>query len=153
MRRMDGGVFPCWIGDMDRKDDMRQAPHDLIVFDAACVFCSGFARFMHRHDHAGRFRFVTAQSAFGQALCLRHGLDPMAMTTNIVIAGGAAHVKMRAFAAAMAALGPPWRWLRLMRYLPAGDWLYDRIARNRYRIAGRRDCAVPLPDLRARLIE
>lgn len=138
---------------MDRSDDMRQVPPDLIVFDAACVFCSGFARFMHRHDQAGRFRFVTAQSDFGQVLYRRHGLDPVAMTTNIVITGGEAHVKMQAFAAAMAALGPPWRWLRLMRYLPAGDWLYDRIARNRYRIAGRRDCALPPPDLRARLLE
>lgn len=138
---------------MPPEDHMRRSPPDLIVFDASCVFCSGFARFMHGRDRAGRFRFVTAQSELGRALYLRHGLDPVAMTTNIVITGGRAHVKMRAFAAAMAALGRPWRWLALMRFLPAGDWLYDRIARNRYRIAGRRDCALPPPELRARLIE
>jgi predicted DCC family thiol-disulfide oxidoreductase YuxK len=132
---------------------MADDPTDLIVFDAACVFCSGFARFMHRHDREGRFRFVTAQSELGRALYLRHGLDPVAMTTNIVITGGRAHVKMEAFAAAMAALGPPWRWLAFMRFLPGRDWLYDRIARNRYRIAGRRDCALPPPDLKARLLE
>ncbi|MCW3781851.1 thiol-disulfide oxidoreductase DCC family protein [Defluviimonas salinarum] len=132
---------------------MRHDLADLIVFDATCVFCSGFARFMHRHDRAGRFRFVTAQSDLGRALYLRHGLDPVAMTTNIVIVDGRAHVKMRAFAAAMAALGRPWRWLALTRHLPGGDWIYDRIARNRYRIAGRRACAAPPPELRARLID
>lgn len=138
---------------MDPKDQTQRELPDLIVFDAACVFCSGFAQFMHRHDHEGRFRFVTAQSEFGQALYRRYGLDPVAMTTNIVITGGKAHVKMAAFAAAMVTLGPPWRWLSLARFLPGQDWLYDRIARNRYRIAGKRDCALPPPELKARLIE
>jgi predicted DCC family thiol-disulfide oxidoreductase YuxK len=127
---------------------------DLIVFDGLCVFCSGFARFMARHDRVGRFRFVTAQSALGQRLYVEHGLDPMAMTTNIVIVDGKAHLKMAAFAAAMAQLPRPWRWARVVGYLPKGpaDWIYDRIARNRY-VFGRRDCPLPSTELRARLIE
>ena len=123
---------------------------DLIVFDAACVFCSGFARFMHRHDRKGRFRFVTAQSATGRALYRAHGLDPDRMETNIVISEGRAHVKMPAFAAAMRALGWPWAALAPVRWLP--DGLYDWIARNRYRL-GRKACPLPPPDLMARLIE
>lgn len=130
--------------------DMPLPDCDLILFDAACVFCSGFARFMHRHDRKTRFRFVTAQSGLGQRLYRAHGLDPVAMTTNIVIVDGRAHVKMPAFAAAMRALGWPWAALSVLGVLP--DPFYDFIARNRYRL-GRRSCPVPPPELKARLLD
>lgn len=127
---------------------------DLIVFDGTCIFCSCFARFMARYDRAGRFRFVTAHSATGQALYRRHGLDPVAMETNIVILDGRAHVKLAAFAAAMRGLGWPWRALAIAGWVPRplSDRLYDGIARNRYR-AGRRDCPLPSAALRGRLVE
>lgn len=138
---------------MDRDADPASAlpDEDLIVFDAACVFCSGFARFMHARDRDRRFRFVTAQSPTGRALYRAHGLDPDLMATNIVITDGRAHQKMPAFAAAMRALGLPWSLLSPLGLLPAP--LYDWIARNRYRIAGRKECPLPPPELRARLIE
>lgn len=127
---------------------------DLIVFDGTCIFCSGFARFMARHDRAGAFRFVTAQSPLGRSLYLAHGLDPDLMATNIVLTGGRAHVKLQAFAAAMGRLGWPWRGLALLGRLPPriSDPLYDMIARNRYRF-GRQACVLPDQTLKARLIE
>lgn len=130
------------------------ADQDLILFDAQCVFCSGFARFMYTHDTAHRFLFVTAQSQTGRALYRQYNLDPDLMETNIVIVGGVAFVKLRAFAAAMRSLGAPWSLLGLLGHLPRrpSDWIYDRIARNRYRF-GRHACPMPPPDLKARLIE
>jgi predicted DCC family thiol-disulfide oxidoreductase YuxK len=127
---------------------------DLIVFDAQCIFCSGFARFMHKRDVAGRFRFVTAQSPTGRALYAQHGLDPDDMATNIVIVDGVPYVKMQAFGAAMRALGGAWRLAAWPALLPRalGDWIYDRIARNRY-VFGRKACAIAPPELKARLIE
>lgn len=109
---------------------------------------------MARHDRARRFRFVTAQSPLGQALYRRHGLDPLAMETNIVIVGGRAFTRLRSFAAAMGALGWPWRALALCGFLPAaiGNPLYRLIAENRYRL-GRRHCLLPSAEVRGRLIE
>ena len=123
---------------------------DLIVFDAACVFCSGFARLVHRFDRKGRFRFVTAQSQTGRALYIAHDLDPDLLLTNIVIKDGRAFTKMPAFAAAMRALGQPFALLSFTRLIP--DPVYDFIARNRYRL-GRKACALPPPKMKARLIE
>lgn len=127
---------------------------DLIVFDGTCVLCSGFARFMARADHAGRFRFVTAHSATGQALYRRHGLDPVAMETNIVIVNGRAHVKTGAFAAAMRSLGWPWRALAVVDLVPRAlsDRIYDAIARRRDRLS-RNACPLPSAAVRHRLIE
>lgn len=127
---------------------------DLIVFDGTCIFCSGFARFVARWDRTERFRFVTAHSALGRSLYLAHGLDPDVMATNIVILDGRAHVKTAAFAAAMRALGWPWRGLAMLDWIPRriSDPAYDWIARNRYRL-GRQVCVMPSAKLKARLIE
>jgi len=127
---------------------------DLIVFDADCIFCSGFARFITRHDRAARFRFVTAQSDSGQALYRAHGLDPLDWSTNIVIVEGRSHTKLAAFCAAMRAIGWPWRALAVLDLIPnpLGNWLYDRIAQNRYAF-GRRTCPLPSAELRGRLLD
>ncbi len=127
---------------------------DLIVFDAACIFCSGFARFLDRHDTGRRFRFVRAQSPTGRELYIAHGLDPDDWSTNIVIVDGRAHTKLAAFCAAMRAIGWPWRALAVLDLVPRrlGDRVYDRIARNRY-VFGRRACLLPSTELRGRVID
>lgn len=134
--------------------DTKLTNTDLIVFDGMCVFCSSFARFIVKHDAKQRFRFVTAQSDVGRKIYTAHGLNPDLMETNIVILDGSAHVRMAAFSAAMSALGWPWRALAVVNIIPRpiADWIYNRIANNRYRF-GRSSCPLPSPELRARLIE
>jgi predicted DCC family thiol-disulfide oxidoreductase YuxK len=127
----------------------------LIVFDGVCVFCSGFARFVLSHDKAGRFRFTMAQSALGQALYRHYRLDPSDFETNLVIMDGRLYEKLAAFSKVMIELGWPWRAVAVLDALPRsiGNWLYDRVAQNRYRIFGRYDaCVTPSAELRARLI-
>lgn len=133
--------------------DPLPSDQDLIVFDGACVFCSGFARFLARHDRKRRFLFVTAQSEPGRLLYARHGLDADLMETNIVIVSGRPYVRLRAFAAAMAALGWPWAAMAPLGWIPGAisDPLYDLVARNRYRF-GRQACPAPSAELKARLI-
>lgn len=130
------------------------AHQDLIVFDGTCVFCSGFARFMAKHDRENRFKFVTAHSELGRRLYEVHDLDPDLMETNIVIVDGKASIKKAAFASAMSAIGWPWKSLSVLNLPPRAmtNWIYDRIANNRYRF-GRQQCPMPSPKLRARLIE
>ena len=91
---------------------------NLIVFDGECVLCSGFFRFMLRHDRAGRFSFATAQSPLGQRLYRELGLPADDFETNLVIVDGRPHQRLDAFAAAMRALPWPWRVLSVCRFLP-----------------------------------
>jgi hypothetical protein len=47
------------------------------------------------------------------------------------------------------------RWAAVLRAIPRPirDFLYDRVARNRYSLFGKRDaCLVPTPDVRSRFI-
>ena len=128
----------------------------LIVFDGVCVLCSGFARFVATRDRQGRILFTAAQSPLGQGLFRHLGLDTVNYETNLLIADGRVFAKMAAFSGIMARLGNPWRLGAAIDALPAGlaDGLYDRIARNRYRLFGQREaCIMPDAAWRGRVIE
>lgn len=133
---------------------MDDLPSDIIVFDGLCLFCSGFARFMVRHDRDARFRFVTAQSDLGQALYRKFDLDPEDFDTNIVIKDGVAYTKWAAFCTAMSVTRWPFRAIGVLVSAPKGpaNWAYDRFAKNRY-VFGRRTCALPSEAFRGRLLE
>lgn len=127
----------------------------LIVFDDVCVLCSGFVQWVIRHDRQGLFRFTAAQGSLGQALYRDLGFDPVAFETNLLIVDGLAYGKCAAVVEVAVRLGGFWRAAALLRLIPAalGDWLYDRIARNRYALFGRREtCWLPSPDIANRVI-
>lgn len=133
---------------------MTQPTPDLIVFDGTCVFCSSFARFVSWADRDRRFAFVTSQSDMGRAICEAYDIDPDDPESNIVRVGSDAFLKMRAFTKVMKVVGWPWKAMAVLDLMPRplSDWLYDRIARNRY-LFGRRACPIPSAALRERLIE
>lgn len=129
---------------------------DLIVFDGECVLCSGFFRFIIRHDKAQRFHFAHAQSDTGAAFYRARGMATDDFETNLVIVDGMIYERLDAFAAAMAALGWPYKALAAVRLIPPplNGFLYNRIAKNRYAWFGRYDtCMMPDPTLRARFID
>ena len=129
-------------------------PDGLVLFDGVCVFCSRWVQFAFARDREARFRFVPAQSAYGRVLVARFGIDPDDFETNAVIEGGQAVFTSDAALAVLAHL-PGWRWTRFLRIVPKSlrDRLYDRIARNRYRLFGKRDaCLMPTPELAGRMI-
>ncbi|MER8816268.1 DCC1-like thiol-disulfide oxidoreductase family protein [Mesorhizobium sp. M0220] len=127
----------------------------MIVFDGVCVLCSGFVRTVVKLDRKGHFHFLTAQSPLGEMLFKKYGLQTDRYETNLVIIDGAAFTRLDSFVAVMAELAWPWRAARILLLLPRPlrDWLYDRIAKNRYALFGKKDnCEIPSAEVRARLI-
>ena len=127
----------------------------LIVFDGVCVLCSGFVRMVIRLDRRQRFRFATAQSPLGETLFIERGLRTDSYETNLVLVDGIAFTQLDSFVAVMAELGWPWRAAKVLLLLPRPlrDWLYDRVAKNRYALFGKKDsCDIPSPELRRRFI-
>jgi predicted DCC family thiol-disulfide oxidoreductase YuxK len=130
--------------------------HPIILYDGVCVLCSRTVRFVVRRDRAARFRFASVQSAPGRRLLARHGLPLEGWDSFVLVEGGVAHLKSDALLRIVPRLSGPRPVLALGRFLPATlrDRLYDLIARNRYRLFGRREtCPVPPPEVRARLLE
>ena len=113
----------------------------IIVFDGFCALCSGWARFVLRHDRRGVFRLLPAQTPLGRALYLHYGLDPDHYETNVLVEEGRAWFKSEGSIRMFERLGRPWSWAAAMRLLPLGarDRLYELVARNRLRWFGRRE--------------
>jgi predicted DCC family thiol-disulfide oxidoreductase YuxK len=135
---------------------MTDTPPDLLVFDGVCVLCNGWARFVHQRDRSGSIRFATAQSAAGRAVYLQAGLSPDAMETVLIRLNGRTLQKSDGVLALLSRLGGVWRLLAVSRIVPRPirDWVYDRIARNRYRLFGRLDaCPLPPPGLKDRFVD
>lgn len=125
----------------------------IFLYDGVCVLCSRSVSFVLRHERDASIRFVAIQSAEGAALASAHGVDPEKPDTFLFIEDGRAYRKSSGVIALFAHLRPPWTFARALRFCPAllRDWLYDRVARNRYRLFGKRvACMAPTPGLRDR---
>jgi predicted DCC family thiol-disulfide oxidoreductase YuxK len=128
---------------------------DIIVFDALCVFCTGNAKFVIRHDKARRFKFAAMQDEAGRALFKKAGIDPDDPSTLVVFSNGRIHRDSDAVLHIYRHLGWPWRLASVARLIPRAlrDPPYRLVARNRYKWFGRRsECWIPLPDNRERLL-
>ena len=140
-----------WRGDagVPHFDDSRP----LLVFDGVCVLCSSSTAFVMRRDKAGRINMASAQSPLGEALYRHYCMAPD--DSYLFLRDGRAFTKTAATFALLNTLGGGWRLLNVARVMPEGlrDWLYDRIAANRYRWFGKADyCALLTPEQRARLL-
>jgi predicted DCC family thiol-disulfide oxidoreductase YuxK len=134
--------------------DAPDLPDGLILFDGVCVLCSRSAQFVLRHDPGGWFLFTPIQSAYGRALAQRLGISTDMPQTNAVIERGRAHFKSGTAIEVLRRL-PRWRWTRLLSFVPRalGDFIYDRVARNRYRLFGRTEtCMMPTPSIARRFV-
>ena len=127
----------------------------LAVMDAECAVCSWGARMIHRLDQGGSVRICPIQSPLGAALLCHYGLEPDDPSSWLFIDEGVAHRDFEAVVHAARRFGG---WGRLAVVLlvlprPLRDWLYRRLARNRYAIFGRADmCALPDPAFQKRLL-
>ncbi len=130
-------------------------PDGLVLYDGVCLLCSGWVRFLIERDPEARFRFLSVQSDEGRILNAALGIAPDDPETNVIVLGGLVLFKSDAALTALSAL-PGWRWARWLRVAPRTirDWLYDRIARNRYAVFGRTEtCMAPGPELAKRMAE
>ncbi|MCD9006978.1 thiol-disulfide oxidoreductase DCC family protein [Luteimonas sp. XNQY3] len=133
------------------------APRDgpIVVFDGVCALCSGWVRFLLRHDRRAGFRFAAMQDRVGHDLLVAHGIDPEDPVSFLLADGDAAWHDSDGVIEVLCRLGGAWRAAVVLRLVPRAlrDPAYRLLARNRYRMFGRREaCMVPPPEVRARFL-
>jgi predicted DCC family thiol-disulfide oxidoreductase YuxK len=127
----------------------------IIVFDAMCVLCSTNAQFVLAHDKKARFRLASMQGSVGAALFQRFGIDPLDPNSIIVVDGEQVWRNSDAVLQIYIGLGWPWRAIGLLKLIPRflRDPAYRLLAKNRYRIFGKREsCWLPTPEQRERVL-
>lgn len=130
-----------------------QAP--VAVMDANCALCSWGARMVHRLDQSKTVRICPVQSPLGAALMRHYGLEPNDPESWLFIENGMPHVDFEAVIHAGQTFGGFGRASLALRVVPKPfrDWLYRRVARNRYAMFGHSDfCALPDPSFQRRLL-
>lgn len=127
----------------------------LVLFDGVCNLCSWSVRFLASRDRAGQLWFASVQSETGQRLLAAHDLPTDRFDSFLFLEAGRLHEKSAAFFRLVGYMKFPWPLLTIGRLVPrvVADWLYDRVARNRYRLFGRREtCMIPRPELARRFL-
>ncbi|MBD8525987.1 thiol-disulfide oxidoreductase DCC family protein [Pseudomarimonas arenosa] len=127
----------------------------IIVFDGVCHLCNAWVQFLLRFDRAEQFRFASMQSDSGRRLLTEHGLNPDDPNSFLLLSEGRARTDSDAILHVLHLLGGVWRLSAVFRLIPVAlrDPLYRWIARNRYRLFGRRDtCLLPTPETAQRFL-
>ncbi|QAY86189.1 thiol-disulfide oxidoreductase [Pseudomonas arsenicoxydans] len=117
-----------------------------VLFDGTCKLCNGWAAFIIQYDKAHRIQLAAVQSPEGQELLKWAGLPLEKFNTIVLISQNNVCMRSEAMFEILGQLNAPWRWLKAARVIPATmrDWMYDKIALNRYRLFGRYD-SIHLP--------
>lgn len=127
----------------------------IVLFDAECVLCSANAKLILTNDHRQIFLLASMQSEVGARLFAENGLDPKDPSTILVIEEDRVRKDSDAVLSIYENLGFAWSLLRIFRLVPAAlrDPIYHFIARNRYRLFGRREtCWLPPERYKSRIL-
>jgi predicted DCC family thiol-disulfide oxidoreductase YuxK len=128
----------------------------VLLFDGVCNLCNGIVQFIMKHDHKERFFFASLQSDAGQKLLKKFALPTNNFNSFLYVKGARFYTKSTAALYAAKDLGGLWQLLFAGMIFPTflRDLLYDTIAKNRYKLFGKRDaCMMPTPDLKKRFLE
>jgi predicted DCC family thiol-disulfide oxidoreductase YuxK len=133
----------------------------LVLYDGVCGLCDRLVQFLLQNDRRAVLTFASLQGAVGRSMVERFGGNPDELTSFYVVAHHrSSHARMLSKSNAAlfvaAKLGWPWKAAVLLRVFPRTilDWVYDRVARSRYRVFGRFDqCLIPRPEFRGRFVE
>ncbi len=118
----------------------------VILFDGVCKLCNTWSQFIIKVDTQQRFKLCSVQSPEGQSILKHFRMPTDHFDTMLYVEGNQVFDKSDAFLNVVKHLGLPWRLLYLFKILPKGirNWLYDRIALNRYYLFGKYDtCMLP----------
>lgn len=137
---------------------MEQLPKGkkIVLFDGVCNLCDNVVNKVIVADRRDQFRFTSLDSELGQQILQQIGVD-RAQTDSIVlyVPGEAYYVKSQAALMIAKYLGGWYSLLSIFMILPTklADFLYDYIAKNRYKWYGKKDeCMIPSPSVRKKFL-
>lgn len=124
----------------------------IILFDGVCNLCDASVQFILKHDKNDYYRFVPLQSDLGQKIQNYLGIAHKNIKSIILYEPGKAYYyKAKAVLQIAEELGGFFSFFNLFSLMPAfvSNWLYDYVAKNRYRWYGKKEiCMIPTKKLK-----
>jgi predicted DCC family thiol-disulfide oxidoreductase YuxK len=129
----------------------------IILFDGICNLCNSAIQFVIKRDKKNLYRFAPLQSDTAKALLQERGIDTSKIDSIILIDPNTAYYTKSSAALEIGkTFGGGWRLIGVFEWVPGPvrDWVYDLIAKNRYRWFGKQnECMVPTPELKAKFLD
>ena len=132
-----------------------KSDNKIILFDGICNVCSAFLDFVYLTDPKAVFRLAWLQSDEAGKILDTLGLSRYELNSIIYLDQGTAFFKSTAFLKIVRQLRFPWPvlWIGVIIPKPVRDWIYDIVAKNRYKWFGKKEhCLVPTGDLKNRFL-
>ena len=129
----------------------------IVLFDGVCNLCNTSVNFIIDRDPKARFKFAALQSEKGQELLYQIlRANESSFDSIVLISNNSVYIKSSAALRIARHLNGLWPILYSFMIIPKPlrDFVYDFIAKNRYKWFGKSDvCRIPTPDLQSRFIE
>lgn len=128
----------------------------VILFDGVCNLCNGVVQYIIKRDHQDQFRFASLQSDWAKDYFKTSNKQLINMDSIYVIRDNKLYYKAKAVRIITLTLGFPYTVINIFgKILPIGfqNWIYDFIAKNRYKWFGKtNDCWLPSPLLKRKFL-
>jgi predicted DCC family thiol-disulfide oxidoreductase YuxK len=128
----------------------------IILFDGVCNLCNASVNFVIKHDKKRQFLFASFQSDAAKEILLHFNLKNLNTDTVILIEDDKVYDKSTAALKISKQLDSGFKAFYAFIIVPKifRDWVYNFIAKNRYRWFGKREsCMVPSLDLKKRFLD
>ena|SRR5579871_3252245 len=130
--------------------------HSVVLFDGDCSLCNRSVQFILRRDPARRFQFASLQSPAAPRLLGEMGRSVEGLPNSVVLLEqGKIYTRSTAALRIARHLVYPWPLVGIFLLIPAviRDFVYNWIARNRYRWFGKQQaCLLPTPEIQGRFL-
>lgn len=128
----------------------------LIIFDGVCNLCDASVQYIIKHDKNDVFRFAALQGDVGQEIIKAFNIDTK-NTDSILLYTNENGVCYKSTAALKitSQLGFPQNLMVIFLILPISsrNWVYDYIAKNRYKWYGKKDeCMILSAELKSKFL-
>lgn len=127
----------------------------IILFDGVCNLCNGSVIFMIKRDKKDVLRYAALQTEIGQKMVEKYNIDTSKIDSIILIDNDKYYYKSTAALRIARHLTGAYPLLAVFLIFPVfmRDWIYDIIARNRYKWFGKKEsCMIPTPELKSKFI-
>ena len=116
---------------------------NIILFDGVCNLCNYWVDFFIRKDSKQQLFFSSLQSDFGQGVLTENNLPHKEFNSFILLSNGRLYQKSTAAIKALSIIFPIMKVFLLVPK-PIRDIIYSLIAKNRYRLFGKKEtCRIP----------
>ncbi|MDN3586932.1 DCC1-like thiol-disulfide oxidoreductase family protein [Pedobacter aquatilis] len=128
----------------------------VIFFDGVCNLCNASVQFVIKRDKHKHFQFTALQGKFAEEILPQSVFNSNQINSILLLEGGMIYQKSSAALRIAKKLNGFWPLIYGFIIVPRfiRDWVYDIIAKNRYKWWGKQEsCWVPIPALKSRFYD